>query len=233
MKSVVLVVIQCRYNSTRLPGKALYPIAGIPMLIFLLKRLRFGLPEHEYHLVLATTQNHQDDGIVVWGLEEGVQILRGEEHDVLKRYIVCLEQYPAETVVRVTADNPLTCPDMLKWLVRQKQTNNVDYAQALNLPYGGGVDVFSANVVKSLDQEVTALDEREHINLHIYRHQKKYTTFFPKIEGELARPDLRMTVDTREDWERIRAIFTPEDREPWRISLAEAIVRMDSSAGSR
>ena len=230
MKNVALIVVQCRYNSTRLPGKALYPIAGIPLTAFLLKRLNVGVLDKQYRIVLATTTNPQDDIIAAWGVEEKVAVFRGEEHDVLKRYIHCVEQYPAEIVVRVTADNPLICPDTLKWLVHQKQDRDIDYAQVRNVPYGAGVDVFSTDLLKDLDRQVTAPDEREHINLHIYRNPGKYKTLFLNIEGELARPDLRMTVDTRADWGHIKAIFTPEDKEPWRMSLAEAIVRMDRSA---
>jgi len=52
-----LVVIQCRYNSTRLPGKAMMLLGGIPMLSFLLKRLKAGLPEERFKIILATTED--------------------------------------------------------------------------------------------------------------------------------------------------------------------------------
>jgi spore coat polysaccharide biosynthesis protein SpsF len=225
-----LIVVQCRYNSFRLPGKALYPLCGIPMIAFLLRRLRATLSDKGYHITLATTTFPQDDVLVAWGLQEGVHIVRGEEDDLLKRYIRCLAAYPAETVVRVTADNPLTCPEMLKWLVREQQEKHVEYVQCENLPYGAGVDVFSSGVLRFLDKEVIAQDEREHINLHILRNLEKFTTLFLNIEGERARPELRMTVDFQEDWEHIKSVFLPEDPEPWRISLAEAIIRMDTSS---
>jgi spore coat polysaccharide biosynthesis protein SpsF len=233
MKLPVLVVVQCRFNSRRLPGKVLYPIAGIPLLVFLLKRLQTGLPQADYQIVLATSTDQSDDILAIWAAEQGVHIFRGSEQDVLNRYRACWEQYPAEIVVRVTADNPLTCPGMLQWLVQQTHRTGVDYAQIVNLPYGAGVDLFSAELLQRLDQEAIAPDEREHLNLRIYRNKEKYHSYFGQVEGELARPDLRMTVDTKEDWERMRAIFDPGEPEPWRISLAEAIIRLDSSASAR
>lgn len=223
-----LIVVQCRFNSSRLPGKALHPVGGLPMIVFLLRRLRGGLDPREHRVVLATTRNRRDDIVESWALEEGVDVVRGEEADVLGRFICCLDAYPSETIVRVTGDNPLTCPEMLKWLVREKQDNSLDYVQCENLPYGAGVDVFSSDLMKTLDREATEEDEREHINLYLLRNSEKFKIRFPKVHGELARPDIRVTVDTKEDWLRVRALFGPTETEPWKLSIDEAIKRMDA-----
>ena len=227
MKNEVLIVVQCRYNSIRLQGKALYPLAGIPILVFLLRRLQAGLPANTYRIVLATTELQQDNVLAAWGWEEGVAVFRGDEDDVLKRYIGCLKHFPAAAVVRVTADNPLTCPETLKRLVLEKESRDIGYVHCNNLPYGVEVDIFSPDLLKHLDREVTEPEEREHINLHILRNQDKYKTLYINIEGELARPDLRMTIDTMEDWHSIESLFSPREKEPWNIPLREAIARMD------
>ena len=228
VKNRVLIIIQCRFNSTRLYGKALLQISGIPMLSFLIRRLRSGLPENEYQIVVATTKLYQDDAIEALGLSEGVEVFRGEENDVLKRYVKCLECYPAKAVVRVTADNPLTCPDLLKWLVMEKLNRGVDYIFCTNLPKGAGVDVFSSWLVKDLDKKALKPDEREHINLYILRNFEKYFVFFLTAKGEYARPDLRITVDTGIDLRRVRYLLRPFEHEPWKISLHDVIQRMDT-----
>ena len=227
MKYQTLIVVQCRSNSTRLRGKALYPLCGIPILAFLLRRLKSRLDDKKYHIVLGTTKREEDDMLETWALEEGVHVVRGEEDDVLRRFIQCLDCCHSETVVRITADNPLTCPEILKWLVREKQEKNVEYVQCENLPYGVGVDVFSSDLLRVLDGETTDQGEREHINLHILKNLDKFRTLFLNIEGELARPDIRMTIDTEEDWQRVKSLFKVTEAEPWRISLSEAIKRMD------
>ena len=79
----VLVVIQARYNSTRLPGKALYPLGGRPMLAYLLERLGGG----PWRLCLATTEGPEDDALAAWGHALGVPVVRGEGQDVLARYV--------------------------------------------------------------------------------------------------------------------------------------------------
>jgi spore coat polysaccharide biosynthesis protein SpsF len=229
MRKKVLIVVQCRSNSTRLRGKALYPISGIPIIVFLLRRLRSGLWEDEYRIVLATTKNQQDDVVESLGLEEGVDVVRGEEDDVLKRYMECLERYPTETVVRVTADNPLTCPEITKWLVKEKQDRNSDYVKCENLPYGAGVDVFSSGLLRILNKETKDQDEREHINLFVLRNKEKFNICSQNAKGDIARPDLRMTIDTREDWQLVKSLFRRDEIEPWRITLREVIERMDKT----
>jgi spore coat polysaccharide biosynthesis protein SpsF len=227
MKNNVLIIVQCRFNSKRLHGKALYPLSGLPILSFLLRRLKAGLLEEEYSIVLATSERQQDDIVASWGLEEGIPVFRGDEDDVLKRYVDCLDRYPSNMVVRVTADNPLTCPESIERLVMIMKSENADYAQCNNIPCGAGADAFSSGVLIYMAQEVKELDEREHINLHLLRNKDKFKIYFLNMEGELARPDLRMTVDTREDWQRLQSLFNTADEEPWKISLHEIIKRMD------
>jgi len=206
------------------------PLCGIPMLGFLLRRLKKGLPLDKFLIVLATTENKEDEVVATWGYEEGVEVIRGEENDVLKRYIKCLTLYPTDIIVRVTADNPLTCPKMINKLVDVMEMRSLDYVECRNLPYGSGVDVFSAQLLKLLDIEAKDASEREHINLFVLRNQKRFNIHLFNVSGEIARPDLRMTVDTKEDWENIKSIFIQNEAEPWMISLEEAVTRMDRSS---
>ena len=223
-----LIIVQCRLNSKRLPGKALYPICGIPMLTFLLRRLQCGLNTNDFKIIVATTKLEGDNLVNIWAQEENIEIIKGEENDVLKRFVQCLDCYSANTVVRATADNPLTCPEIIQWLVKERNERNVDYVLCKNLPVGAGVDVFSSDLLRRLDSEAKNADEREHINLYLLRHLQRFNTFFPKAKGKIARPDIRITVDTEDDWENIRALFKKTENEPWKLSIHEAVKRMDN-----
>jgi len=117
-----LNIIQCRFNSSRLPGKALYPLAGIPMLVFLIRRLKQAdLPGT---LVLATTKRRDDDIIAVWGQMEDVPVVRGSDEDVLSRYLKCLALYPSRFVIRITADNPLTDPYLISQVSQEMKRDH-------------------------------------------------------------------------------------------------------------
>jgi spore coat polysaccharide biosynthesis protein SpsF len=192
-----LVVIQARYGSKRLPGKALYPLGGRPMLAFLLERLGGG----PWQLCLATTQRPEDDALAAWGRALGVPVVRGEDEDVLARFVRCLDAFPADVVVRVTGDNPLTCPELVE-LAARAVSGGADYAALpLGCPTGLGADAFAAPVLRRLAREAAPGPQREHINLHILDNPAAFSVVVPAISPSCGRQDIRLTVDTPQDYE--------------------------------
>lgn len=225
-----LIVIQCRYGSSRLPGKALYPLAGTPMLAFLIRRLAWGLAETPHRLVVATTTHRQDDAVAAWAAQEGAEVFRGPEDDVLGRYLGCLERFPAQTVVRVTADNPLTCPGLIIRSLDRAGAEGADYFYFQATPFGAGADVFSAEALKAAARRTDDDLDHEHINRFIINRPEGFKVSRPEIDPPLNRPDVRVTVDTPEDWRRLKDIFRPDEAEPWKLELNEAIERLDRRA---
>src|SRR5437763_16000587 len=102
-----LCVVQARMGSTRLPGKVMAELAGRPALAFMLDRLA---PIEVDQLVVATSTDEADDQIEALAAEKSVPVVRGSEDDVLARFIVALDAYPATNVVRLTGDCPLMDP---------------------------------------------------------------------------------------------------------------------------
>lgn len=132
-----LVIIQCRYNSRRLPGKALLPLAGTTVLEFLIRRLKWGLREKGWQIVLATTRRQDDDAVARVGAAGGLEVVRGATDVVLGRFCQCLEACPgARGVVRVTADNPLTCPRSIIDAVENLLQTGADYVNCAGFPCG-------------------------------------------------------------------------------------------------
>ena len=97
------IVLQARMGSTRLPGKALAPIAGRSILAHCLERLqaRSGLP-----VVLATTTLPDDDVLCDEARALGVAVVRGPADDVLGRFASPPSTLGLRVVIRATADNP-------------------------------------------------------------------------------------------------------------------------------
>jgi spore coat polysaccharide biosynthesis protein SpsF len=178
--------------------------------------------------VVATTFRKDDDAVAACSRAEGANVIRGDEDDVLSRYMKCLSEYPSDVIIRVTADNPLTSPRALQEAVRHLADASLDYVQCRDFPYGTGVDVFSANMLEIMNHDARAALEREHINKYVLDNIKKFKVGFHRGTGVRRRPDLRMTIDVQEDLTSIRSLFLPGESEPWRITLAEAIERMDS-----
>lgn len=223
MAHQAIIVVQARVNSTRLLGKILLPLGSVPMLVYLIRRLKVLPPS--YLIVVATTKDDEDALIVSWAEEEGVKIIRGEKEDVLARYIQCIETFPADIIVRVTADNPLTDPRIITGVVKRMQEENCDYVGAIRgYPLGIGVDAFSNDLLRVSFKNSTSLYEREHINAYVLSHQDEFKTSELAPPVELSYPNVRLTVDTYDDYKNIKHIVDSYPRNHF-IQPEDAIER--------
>ena len=109
----VVAVVQARTGSTRLPGKVLADVGGIPLIAHSLRRLRVACRVDD--VVLATTEHPSDDALIELASREDIRSYRGSEHDVLSRVRGAAMSVDAEAVVRITGDCPLLDPDV--WTV--------------------------------------------------------------------------------------------------------------------
>lgn len=198
------------------------------MLSFLLQRL--SPLANTMRLLVATTRNPEDDFVAEQGMAVGCSVIRGEEDDVLARYIRCLEAFPADIVVRVTADNPFTCPEQLAETVAFMERTGADYSFTDGLPVGVMADCFRTSALLKAHEEGMEPRHREHINAYLLENPHSFRLSTRPAPQNLARPDLRMTIDTPEDYQRVSAVLSAGDENPWRMSLAEAIARMDNNA---
>jgi len=206
MKKVV-IIIQARMTSTRLPGKVLKPILNRPMFSYQLERLRQVTRAHQ--IVVATTVNVTDDPIVKFCVHENVACIRGSEDDVLSRYVLAAQEHQANTVVRITSDCPLLDPELVDQLIGMYiDAPTVDYVSNLQpqtWPYGMAVEVFDVNALYEAGREATDPAEREHVTPFINRRPDRY-----HLQAVTHSEDLsyhRWTVDTPEDFELIYRIF--------------------------
>lgn len=204
----VVVIVQARMGSTRLPGKVLKLIAGRPMLSYQLERLR--RVKLATRIVVATTVNVPDDAIVALCAQEGVDCIRGSERDVLSRYCEAARVFNAEAIVRVTADCPLIDPELIDQAIGAYLHSGVQYDYVSNMlepgwPYGMAVEVVSAIALAEAEAEARNEAEREHVTPFIYWRPERY-----RLKALTMTPDLshqRWTVDTPEDFELISRIL--------------------------
>src|ERR1700680_1244865 len=110
-----LAVVQARMGSSRLPGKSLRPLIGRTVLGLLLERLKQARTLDA--IVVATSDRAVDDPIVSLAARYGVQGVGGSEGAVLDRFQQAVFEVPAQMVVRICADNPLTDPEQVDALV--------------------------------------------------------------------------------------------------------------------
>lgn len=188
----------------------LMPVLDKPLVICELDRIRRSKLINE--LWLATSEDPADDVLAEEVEKRGYRVFRGSEDDVLDRYYTLARQRKAEVVVRLTGDCPLHDPDVIDFVIRSYQNAEpmVHYAcntQPPTFPHGLDVEVFSFSALQEAANTCVQPVEREHVTpgIHGQFRPKK-----PRILNVTAPADfsnLRWTLDYREDYEVIRAVF--------------------------
>jgi spore coat polysaccharide biosynthesis protein SpsF len=211
----VAIIVQARMTSTRLPGKILVDLAGKPMLAQELARLRRCTLADE--IVVATTTNATDDPVVELCRALDVRWYRGDEHDVLARYLGAAREVRGDLVVRVTADCPLIDPDEVGRVIAG--ATGVDYCSnvlARTFPRGLDAEALWVDVLERVGRLATSREAREHVTWFI-REERRDLFLTRSIVDDADNSDLRWTVDEPADLELVRKIYAASDpRLPYR-----------------
>jgi len=206
--SKIACIIQARTGSSRLPGKVLKKILGKPLLEHLVERLKRSQTIDE--IVIATTLKSSDRAIIDLAEKCAVQWYAGSEDDVLSRYVGAAKKVNSPHVIRVTSDCPLIDPETIDKVVNQYKKTNVDYvSNTLERTYPRGLDaeIFSMEALEKADKAAVDQSSREHVTLYMYRHPEHFSLSNVRAEPPLNRPDLRLCVDTEEDFRLIKEIY--------------------------
>ena len=205
---MILAILQARMTSTRLPGKALRPLCGSPMVLRQIERARRSA--RIGRLVVATSDERTDDVLADVLQGAGVEVFRGSLDDVLGRYIGALQaKGPAEHVVRLTGDCPLTDWQVIDAVIDKHLETGADYTANTwgrrTFPKGLDVDVVKSQVLEDAAARASDPYEREHVLPYIYRHPERYS--LQGYDQAADEGELRWTVDLPEDFEFVRAVY--------------------------
>jgi len=195
------VIIAARSGSTRLPGKALLPLKEVPMITFLIRRLKTS--EKVKKIILATTELKTDDILAKAAENEDIKVFRGNENDVVKRFVDTASIEKIEYVVRVTADCPFVDGYTLDYCIDKcDQYGLFDLATTKTcFPVGIDFEIYNAITMEKLhnDHSLTK-DEREHLTLPIYNRADQFNILYIVPPDFWPKPIVALTVDTRDDY---------------------------------
>jgi 3-deoxy-manno-octulosonate cytidylyltransferase (CMP-KDO synthetase) len=108
-----LAVIPARYASTRLPGKPLIPVAGVPLVLRVLEQVRKC--DSVDRIIVATDDNRIADVVENAGGE--TLLTPSELPSGGDRVAWVSERIPSKIVLNIQVDDPLVGPDMIDPLV--------------------------------------------------------------------------------------------------------------------
>ena len=139
---------------------------------------------------------------------EKIFVFRGDEKDVLSRYVLSTKKHQVDIVVRITADDPFKPPWVIDRLIKYIIDGKYDYASNTiepTFPEGLDVEVFTSEALLKADKYAKKNSEREHVTPYIWKNSSIFNCY-----SEIAESDLswaRLTIDYKEDLERLRKIW--------------------------
>lgn len=202
-----LIIIQARMGSSRLPGKVLMPLGESSVLDYVVTRCRKVTPIID--VIVATSRNELDDPIVEWCRKAGVFCFRGSEEDVLTRFIEAAYMYNPDYVMRVTADCPFIDYDSAMEAIQvmvAKPSDLLAYSNYSLFPRGLPIELIAYSALRHINNSGPELRHREHVTYYANEYPDKFTRTFIEVPPALRYPQLRITLDTVEDYKLCLAV---------------------------
>lgn len=229
----VVAIIQARVESTRLPGKLLLPINGVPILELLIKRINLSTQINQ--IVIASPDTQYTDLIENALSKEtrtSVAFHRGSSEDIIDRVLNAAFLAKADIIVDITADCPFIDPihiDYMAYMLLHSFNTITPYDYVSNItvrtwPDGLDVQVYTVEAFQKINNIVRDPKHRCHSGWNFI----KYPTDF-NIYGIFAPPDydhysnIAITLDTLEDYLLISKIYQHFDYDI--TTSAESIIK--------
>lgn len=208
-------IIQARMASSRLPGKAVLPLDGVPIIKHNIRRAYSADIVDE--VVIATTFHKRDDLIAEYAANEDAKVYRGSEDDVLGRLYEASQEFAGDIFIRLTGDNPLVDPKLIDAVGRSILLNQIDYASnkiRRTFPLGVDAEALTVESLATIHKETRDPYHREHATKYYRQNQSDFDiqnitvtdVYNEPITG--LNPEIRLTLDEVEDYCLFRKIYS-------------------------
>jgi len=205
--SRTIAIVQARMGSTRLPGKILFPLAGIPVIIHVIQRIKKCKNIDE--IIVATTLQKDDLATIKVCSQFGIRVFAGSTEDVLDRYYQAALKFKAMHIVRITGDCPLIDPFIVDKVIRYNISHQSDYSSNTmppTYPDGLDVEIFSFKTLKRAWKNARLPSEREHVTPYIKKHKELFK--LSNIQNRIDYSHFRWTLDNHEDYIFLQKFFS-------------------------
>ncbi len=207
------VIIQARMGSTRLPGKILkrLPHSSCKNTIIdvIIDRIRASHYIDAVHI--ATSTNNKDDQLENYikakKKNNFIALFRGDEEDVLSRFIAIQLKSKYDYIIRLTADNPCVHYELIDKVIDDHIQKKADYTCSVSYPLGMNIEVISGHCFENLEDKKLTLPEKEHVTLFFKNNLEKYKLNFFEDASYSKLDKVRLTIDTKEDYLMQCALF--------------------------
>lgn len=214
----VLIAIQARSTSTRFPNKIFQTIGNKTALEHVIHQAKSSKQylergSHKFKLNIEIAILHPDSDVAIPTAYRHLKVLfvKGDEHDVLGRYLKAQATYNPNYIVRLTSDCPLILDFMISKHINSAVFNELDYISNVDedcrtVADGMDVEVISAKAMRWLEENVSSSSDREHVT-HALRRIMPKELQFGFVTSKHDSSDQKLSLDTKEDLEMIRKHF--------------------------
>lgn len=207
----IVVVVQARTSSSRLPNKVMLPLAGEPLLVRMMERVMASKTPTKF--IVATSTEEEDDEVEELCEDYNYTCFRGSLDNLLERHYLAGLEYKADVVVKIPSDCPLIDPKIIDKVINFYIRNKDKYDFVSNLhpptyPDGNDVEVIPMPVLKITCENALMNMELEHTTPYIWERPDEF-----RIGNVIWETGLdysmtyRFTIDYREDYEFIKAVY--------------------------
>jgi len=229
------IIIQARMGSTRLPKKILKDFYHGETLI---ETVVNNLKKVEgVKIIVATSTSPNNDELVAFLLEKNVLVYRGEEDDVLNRFIGAAKSNDIDGIVRICSDNPFLDWRGIRELLHRAQNSNADYigfrinnTPSIKTHFGFWGEYVTLDALNRVSMTTNDKQAHEHVTIHVYTHPEEFNCEWIEAPDYLqGRSDIRLTVDTAEDFKNAQQVYTDLKNSDPDFSLEDVVKYIDEN----
>lgn len=222
MHCPIFVVV--RTGSSRLPGKALLKIGGKPLIKILIDRVNSSkIPNL---IVVCTTNKKSDDELSKFLRSLNIEVFRGSEKDVLRRLYQAGKKYKTKRFVVVEGDDIFCDPELIDKTCKKLESTSFDFIFWKNLPLGvSPIGIKTKSLQKLIEKKINKNTDTGWGQLIIESNLFKVGKLNPPSK-KLARPQIRLTIDYKEDFELAKKLL---EKLPEKFSLLNLINILDKN----
>lgn len=211
--SKIAICIQARMSSSRLPGKVLKDMGGVPMLLRQVNRLNSmtKLP-----VIIVTSCDPSDDAIEQLCCNNSVQCFRGDLNNVVQRFYDAAKKLNLDAIIRVGGDDPLVAPSCCNKLSEMYEEDpSLDFIYASHKKgwmYGTAAELITVETLEKILDNTTDKFYLEHTIPYLFQHETQFQLKPCYIEQELVRESYHVSIDYLQDFDLVTRVFEHFDQ---------------------
>jgi spore coat polysaccharide biosynthesis protein SpsF (cytidylyltransferase family) len=206
----MLAVIQARMSSSRLPGKVMMPLGGVPILERVITRV--AMAKGVKRVIVATSSSEEDRVIYDYCLRNGIECYQGPLDNVAERFASILIESGQNAVIRICGDSPFIDPVLIASAINHYRLGSYDLVTNVfprTFPKGQSVEIINADTFLRIFKEKSfSKEDLEHVTRHFYLNRNDYSIYnFTNPNTAKNFSDIQLSVDKLEDFQSAEKII--------------------------